>query len=48
MYKTLDWKFILKHFEKDAESAIRNKKIYEYYTEIMKLAKQSIDGKKGK
>lgn len=27
---------------------LRNKKFYEYYSEILKIAKQKIDGKKGK
>ena len=48
MNKTLDWKNIYKNIEKIAEGNLRNKKFYEYYTEILKIAKQSIEGKKGK
>lgn len=48
MNKTLDWKTIYKNIEKIAESNLRNKKFYEYYSEILKIAKQSIEGKKGK
>jgi len=48
MNKTLDWKMIYRHLEKSAESNLKNKKFYEYYSEILKIAKQSIDGKKGK
>lgn len=48
MNKTLDWKTIYKNIEKVAESNLRNKKFYEYYSEILKIAKQSMEGKKGK
>jgi hypothetical protein len=48
MNKTLDSKNIYKYIEKIAQSNLRNKKFYEYYTEILKIAKQSIEGKKGK
>lgn len=48
MDKTFDWKQAYKDFEKAAENNLRNKKFYEYYSEILKIAKQKIDGKKGK
>lgn len=32
MNKTLDWKNIYKNIEKIAESNLRNKKFYEYYS----------------
>lgn len=48
MNKTFDWKQIYRDFEKAAESNLRNKKFFEYYSEILKIAKQKIDGKKGK
>ena len=34
--------------EKEAKDNIRNKKFYEYYSEIMKISKQILDGKKSK
>lgn len=48
LQKTLDWKFVNKEFEKTVEHNLRNKKFYEWYSEVQKVAKQSIDGKKGK
>lgn len=48
MNTTLDWKSIYKNIEKIAEANLRNKKFYEYYSEILKIAKQNIEGKKGK
>ena len=34
--------------EREAKNNLRNKKFYEYYSEIMKIAKQVLDGKKTK
>lgn len=48
MNKTFDWKQAYRDFEKAAEMNLKNKKFYEYYSEILKIAKQKIDGKKGK
>jgi hypothetical protein len=48
MSKTFDWKQIYRDFEKAAENNLKNKKFFEYYSEILKIAKQKIDGKKGK
>jgi putative hydrolase of the HAD superfamily len=39
---------IYRDFEKAAENNLKNKKFFEYYSEILKIAKQKIDGKKGK
>lgn len=48
MQKTFDWKFIYLQIEKAAADNLRNKKFYQLYSEILKIAKQKIDGKKGK
>ncbi len=48
MSKTFDWKQIYRDFEKAAENNLKNKKFFQYYSEILKIAKQKIDGKKGK
>lgn len=34
--------------ENEAKNNLKNKKFYEYYSEIMKIAKQVLDGKKTK
>ena len=34
--------------ELEAKNSIRNKKYYEFYSEVMKIAKQKLDGKKAK
>lgn len=34
--------------ETEAKNSIRNKKYYEFYSEVMKIAKQKLDGKKVK
>ena len=46
--KTQDWKNIYQHLQKIAENNLKNKKFLEYYSEILKIAKQTIEGKKGK
>ena len=46
--KTQDWKNIYQHLQKIAENNLKNKKFFEYYSEILKIAKQTIEGKKGK
>jgi hypothetical protein len=38
----------LSDIEKEAQNSLRNKKFYEYYSEIMKIAKTVVDGKKAK
>lgn len=38
----------LSEIENEAKNIIRNKKFYEYYSEMMKVAKQILDGKKTK
>ena len=48
MNNTFDWKQVYRDFEKAAEMNLKNKKFYEYYSEVLKIAKQKIDGKKGK
>jgi len=34
------------NIENEAKNSIRNKKYYEFYSEVMKIAKQKLDGKK--
>lgn len=34
--------------QREAKNNLRNKKFYEYYSEIVKIAKQVLDGKKSK
>lgn len=34
--------------EAQTKNVLRNKKLYEYYSEMLKVAKQAIDGKKTK
>ncbi len=46
--KTQEWRQIISEFEMSAENILRNKKLYEYYSEVLKIAKQKIEGKKSK
>ena len=46
--KAITMNTYITHIEKHAKLNLRNKKYYEYYSEIMKVAKQVLDGKKTK
>ena len=45
---TIHFTSYLSDIEREAQNSLRNKKFYEYYSEIMKIAKQVVDGKKSK
>lgn len=48
LQKTMYVTTYMTDIEREAKNNLRNKKFYEYYSEIMKIAKQVLDGKKTK
>ena len=48
LQKTIYVTTYMTDIEREAKNNLRNKKFYEYYSEIMKIAKQVLDGKKTK
>ena len=48
LQKTIHVTTYMTDIEREAKNNLRNKKFYEYYSEIMKIAKQVLDGKKTK
>ena len=48
LQKTMHISTSLAEIEKEAKFNLRNKKFYEYYSEILKITKQVLDGKKTK
>lgn len=48
MHKAISINRYLSEIEDETKNTIRSKKFYEYYSEMMRISKQAIDGKKTK